>query len=626
MAVRGTAAGLPTNSEWQFVSPSIDLQLSPTAPGLVSLNIDGLAMGKRGANVLRTPAPAAPEYAVAHSAGSGFHRAEYRMPGQPADSAAQWTITVTGRTIQLTSQWNAAKPPEPLTLSFDLDRCHSTLLGVFDTEGNIRLPAVLHMPGQGSARIAATGMREPRAGYTASRAAGLNVVFPPATVTGQRVEYRLEIAAIYPELPGIEGDHRFDSYKRNWLNVLQLNPSRRLLSNSTTSDSCAFCYYEYADIAANSPLLAEGLSALDIVRQTLDGILGGAHAYGLPGPGTFPVESSDSLPSMLIAAHACVRGGLRDTWLTANYKGIKRWADKMLATDKDGNGLVEYVVSGNSGIWPDGIPKVRPSNWWDTIGFGHEDAYANALAYRALGCMEEMARRVGGHDDVIRFHAAAEKLRDRYFRTFYNPTTGVMAGWKSADGNLHDYYFLWVSGIAILYGLVPKDQANAIMDKLLTKMKAAGYTRFDMGLPGNLITIALKDYVHKDPDGHHGGGVREDNADGFQKYENGGATACFAYFTLAALYRLGRRDDGDRILFPMLDGFGRGGFEGRGANGKSNDWRMWDGTPLGYEGFLVDNYYTLLAVLAREQSNLRAAPARASLPEYGGRGANSQYR
>ena len=32
----------------------------------------------------------------------------------------------------------------------------------------------------------------------------------------------------------------------------------------------------------------------------------------------------------------------------------------------------------------------------------------------------------------------------------------------------------------------------------------------------------------------------------------------------------------------------------------TNDWKAWDGTPWGYEGFLVDNYYALLAVLVRE--------------------------
>ena len=208
--------------------------------------------------------------------------------------------------------------------------------------------------------------------------------------------------------------------------------------------------------------------------------------------------------------------------------------------------------------------------------------------------MTELANALGKSDDAGRYRAAADKLRKAYFPAFYNPATGVLAGWKSADGQLHDYYFIFVSGIAIHYGLVPKDRANAIMDKLLAKMKEVGYTRFDLGLPGNLLAIPLADYNATIK--RWGGG-----ANAFQIYENGGATACFAYFTLAALYDLGRRDEADRILFPMLEAFEKGGFQGYGPNGMSNDWKTWNGVPWGYEGFLVDNYYALLAVLAREK-------------------------
>ena len=109
----------------------------------------------------------------------------------------------------------------------------------------------------------------------------------------------------------------------------------------------------------------------------------------------------------------------------------------------------------------------------------------------------EMARQIGKTcRRPARYRAAAEKLRAAYFDAFYNPATGVLAGWRSADGKLHDYYFLWVNGIAIHYGLVPQGKANAIMDRLLAKMKEVGYTRFDLGLPGNLIPVAKKDYVY----------------------------------------------------------------------------------------------------------------------------------
>jgi GH15 family glucan-1,4-alpha-glucosidase len=265
--------------------------------------------------------------------------------------------------------------------------------------------------------------------------------------------------------------------------------------------------------------------------------------------------------------------------------------------DREGDGLLAYPYTGNSGSWSGKADK-RPSNWWDTVGFGHEDAYANALAYRALRDLAGLSATLGKKVDAALWTSAADKLRAAYFDAFYNPATGVLAGWRSADGQLHDYYFLFVNGIAIHYGLVPPDKANPIMDRLLEKMKAVGYNRFDLGLPGNLVAVPRKDYVHLDR--RWGGGEKVDNSDGFQIYENGGATACFAYFTVAALYDLGRRQDADRILFPMLDAFAKGAFQGHAANGMSNDWKAWDGTAWGYEGFLVDNYYALLAVLTRE--------------------------
>jgi hypothetical protein len=114
---------------------------------------------------------------------------------------------------------------------------------------------------------------------------------------------------------------------------------------------------------------------------------------------------------------------------------------------------------------------------------------------------------------------------------------------------------------------------------------------------------ARRDYVDHDP--HFGGGTKEDNSDGFQRYENGGATGCYAYFTLAALYDLGRIEEADKMLFPMLEAFAKGAFQGRCGNDMSKDWKAWDGTCWGYEGFLVDNYYALLAVLDREAAVAR---------------------
>ena len=158
------------------------------------------------------------------------------------------------------------------------------------------------------------------------------------------------------------------------------------------------------------------------------------------------------------------------------------------------------------------------------------------------------------------------------------------------------------------YGRCLGTKPQAIMDRLLAKMQDVGYKRFDLGLPGNLVVVPRKDYVHLDR--RWGGGQREDNLDGFQIYENGGVTASFAYFTLAALYDLGRHDTADSDAHAQVETFEDGGFQGQVANGMSNYWKAWDGTPWGYEGFLVDNYYAPLAVLMRERALASADASR----------------
>jgi hypothetical protein len=135
------------------------------------------------------------------------------------------------------------------------------------------------------------------------------------------------------------------------------------------------------------------------------------------------------------------------------------------------------------------------------------------------------------------------------------------------------------------------------MDRLLTKMNAVGYTNFALGLPGNLVPVRKGDYVlQNSPPTRFGEPRLEDGSDGFQFYENGGATGCYAYFTLKALYQLNRRAEAQRIFYPMLQGYAAGNFQGFCDGGLSRDWRDWQGGCHGYEGLLVDNYLALLAV------------------------------
>lgn len=576
----------------------IDAKISLNYPGFEGLSLDSL--GKEHFPLVTMnppPKPWLPVEAVRRGA-----KVEYRSPDADLSAPPEWSIEIETNEIILESHWSANDSPKPLVIDADTSVSHVTLLGLLETNGSVQLPALMHFPDQGTFRISANPSEGGPLGYATTRK-DTKITFPGATAEHPTISYQLKVVAIYPQVPDIDTDARFDGFRRNWLNIFQINPKRRVLSNNSGSDSCGFCYYEYADIAEHTPPLARGLIALDMVRQTLDRIIGGFKACGMPGysPKVIghedrPECSADTFPSFLIAAGDYVRGTHDQAWLAANYHHIKSWADQMLATDRNGNGLIKYILSGNSGSWPAKV-KYRPANWWDTLGFGNEDAYANALAYRALRGMDQLALDANHPCDAARYQAAAEKLKAVYFKTFYDPKTGVLAGWRSADGQLHDYYFLWVNGIAIDYGLVPQDEANAIMDRLLAKMDEVGYTNFGLGLPGNLVPVPKPDCV------------QYNKHDGFQIYENGGATACFSYFTLAALYHLGRIQDGDRILFPLLNSFDRGDFQGVGNDKKSKDWKMWDGTCKGYEGLLSDNYYALLAVLDRQAALIRTQPA-----------------
>jgi len=593
---------------------SIRLVFDGHKPGLSYLSIDSLKRDTFRASPIVDAGDQPDEYVV--SARGDW--VTYALKTDPAHPV--WEMRCDGDILQMRSLFRPNGAPRDLIWRFDPIVVHATLLGHVTAAGDIELPAVLHLPGMGSMRIYGVGSEPTALHYHAHRnteafVANANpsmrkdfvtVTFPAATAANKMIEYKLQTAAIYPAIPGMAADDlRFDGFRRDFLDIFQQHAEWHVLANHAASDACAFTVYEYADMARYTPQLVEGLTALDIIRDTLDRYLSGFLGYGMPGYKMFdgppddsqePYVFSDTYPSLLIAAYDYADGSGDERWLREHYKGLRQWTEIMTKANADGSPLLEYPASGNSGSWPVKI-TVRPANWWDTIGFGHQDAYSNALGYRALRGMAALADRIGEKADAEKYRQRADAIHDAYATAFLDASTGVLAGWRSRDGQLHNYYFPFVNGIAVRYGLIEGDQAGQVMNRIVTKMDSVGYKNFALGLPGNLVPIRRADYVDLEP--RWGGPTKEDGSDGFEKYENGGATACFSYFTMAALYHLGEKAQGDKILMPMLDSFAKQGFSGRAPNGMTYDWKDWHGGAHGYEGFLVDNYYALLAVLDR---------------------------
>jgi len=305
-----------------------------------------------------------------------------------------------------------------------------------------------------------------------------------------------------------------------------------------------------------------------------------------------PYDYLDTYPSLVISVCNYIKGSKDLKWAEHYYPKIKEWMDMQMKRDYNKNGLVKYELSGNSGSW-NGI--MRPANWWDTVGFGYEDAFSNALTYDALNLIVMVADMLGKNDDVIHYKQLSEKLYKAYFNTFYNPRTGVLAGWKSQDGKLHDYYFVMVNSMAVYYNLVPEDKMKGVMMALWNKMQEVGYNDFTLGIPGNLVSIRKEDYTHHEP--RWGGGEKVDGSDAFQRYENGGASLNWSYFTLKAFKKAGLESQLQKISDGILEGINSGSFQGYCDKGDmTKDWKNWKGECWGYEGFLCDGFLVLLAL------------------------------
>lgn len=593
------------DSRFNFSSKFIKLELDPAYPKLVDFGVDSLGGSQFNINPLLPPATA--PVSNVFSSEINHNSISYYLQGYKKKPV--WKIKGGEKKITIHTQYADNMPKiAPFIIMLDQQINHSTALGIMTGESELKFPCLLHLPGRGTFRIHCSDP-DVSLPYDAYRfhAPGdkgqpfVKVAFKPADDAHRSITYTLEAVTIFPDLKSIKGDDRYDGIRRNFINIFQLNPRIKVLANNSASDACAFTMYLYAEMARRTPKLTDGLTALDLIRTSLDTYLGGMKGYGQVGyfynnhygwPSKY--DSSDSSPSLIISACYYILDSKDTAWVQNNYQGIKSWATKMMESDTNNDGIIEYGYSGNTGSWNSKEFK-RPANWWDTIGFGHDDAYGNALAYRALTLLARVAGQTGNEADGHQFSAFAAKLKANYFKHFYNPDSGVLAGWRSADGELHDYYFTFVNSIAVSYDLLTVEQGKQVMQRLLQKMKEVGYTNFKLGLPGNLIPVRPGDYVHHDK--RWGYGANPDGSDGFQIYENGGATACYAYFTVKALYNLNMRNEADAIFMPMLESFKEGGFEGHcEGSGYTKDWKAWDGKCWGYEGYLVDNYLTLLAV------------------------------
>jgi len=521
----------------------------------------------------------------------------------------EWTVSSSRDSFEMTL--SARRPAKvEIVFPFDLRVTPTTVLpAVWHDDGHFETPLLISAPDFGQMLMRTTpggaikgrleGNRQP------FHMVNLILELPPL---GDNQKCTFSFTPAFLDAPAALGDASlWQLARRGWFNAFQPasswgDPSAPysakpgILANNVVSDPVSFCLYSYADHMLWTPQLAAGISAAQSVRYSLEyWLLKRSSSSGEIVGYTDYYNFLDSNPSTVIAAWDYVEATGDLAWLERMIWPLENAANYCAYRDVDRDGMVEATQSGNANTF---VLPARSSNWFDAMNYGHKDGFANALIYRAWRCLADLEAKLHRDDKRARYTQLAERLRTAYVAALYNPQTGWFANWRSADGALHDYACPVVNGLAIEYGLVGPSRGREILGRLWSKIESVGFTRFDLGIPSTLVPVLKSDYMP----GGFGCPSREDGADTFQHYQNGGITAGRMQHFLAACYVTGLDDRADRVLKAMLARQQTGGFQNgvRDELPKGMEWTTWSGETCGYEGFLSDNYSFLLSVLLRE--------------------------
>ncbi len=532
----------------------------------------------------------------------------YRILNDPGSYAM--SVTAAPQRVELAVSGHPNSGMVQLLFPFDPRVTPTTVLAEgWHSDGTFSLPAIINAPDFGAVLVTefgkTSGVRGRLQGSRTDK--WVDLILDLTLVQGSQVHLALEPLTIAPPA-GMQDLTFWQPVSRGWLNLFQpcaqwgeqgrpFSAPAGILGNNVISDPASCALTPLADHMLLMHQLAPGVSIAPTLRRSLDwwfdervrptGEMVCYWDYG---------NFLDANACPIIAAWDYVQTTNDVTWLARRIERIEFIAGFLVRRDVDRDGLVEATQSGNLGTLQQ---PGRSCNWWDALNCGHKDTYSNAMIYRAWRCLAALERQLERREQAARYTALADALRSAYVRTLYNPATGWLAGWKSLDGEMHDYASPTLNGMAIEYGLVEPDLARQILERLWKKIDAVGFTRFDLGIPPVLVPVRRGDYLLPDAIGCP---KREDGTDTFGQYMNGGISAGHTLHFLVANYRFGDAARADAVLRRMLERQSRGEFQNgvTDAAFQGIDWTTWDGKPCGYEGYLADTFCWLQAVLLRE--------------------------
>lgn len=370
--------------------------------------------------------------------------------------------------------------------------------------------------------------------------------------------------------------------RRAWGGAFAFRPEHGGFSNNSFGVNAQNCLYMIADLAPYTRSPSPLPSMTDLLRYTVE-----LAVKGGPGYACFLEEGHDTAPSQLIGAGRVYQAQRDVAWVRDVWPFLSRRIDHILGSLNSDGFYICRRLSGNSRTYHNSC------NANDNFCFGHADGYSAALAYRGLRNAHVLAR-IAGHETMSEeCILAAERLKASFVPTLFNPETGWLAGWRSADGELHDYAMHPVTALAAIYGILEPQEAGSMLVNLERLRLYEGLDDFRNGLPPQFIPVPARD--HWSEGGWSRGDIphRADGADTFGIFTNGGVTPIAVGFYLRALSQLGMTDTADRLCDQLLESFNQAKFDGC-LNGA--ECFTLDGMPSGYEGTLAHSYHVLLAI------------------------------
>ena len=372
-----------------------------------------------------------------------------------------------------------------------------------------------------------------------------------------------------------------EGIRKAWSSIYTtFRPELGGFSNNSISTNCHLSQWAAAEISVFTKKQKHGPNPIELFKYTIEkGLLDGR------GYGYHRGLYLDSDPVLVSGAGRIYQAVPDAGWLARIKPGLVNAIQRILGNIDSKTGLVVCrSLSGNSGSFR------WSSNGMDVVGFGHIDAYVNAWIYRALRNAVVLLGKCGESNLAAKSAESADSIKANYGPTLINPDTGWVAGWKSRDGQLHDFAFVWVNGVACAFGVLDFNTAKKAL-KNLEKLRKdiIGYSYF--GVPANLLPIDKNDHMLTV--------MRGALLPTFECYTDGSVGACFAPYYLRALSIHGLKKEASELADGILQGYADGAFHGGKITGK--EFSGWEGLDCGYEGTFGPSFTALYAIAVEKK-------------------------